>query len=234
MGALRKEDVAGLITFLEQNKDRDGNVTLNDVIDLAEMMTGSMREFLGAVQPTVIAELSAIADEIARMKTEILQLRPHDMKENQIPEAGRELDAIVEATESATHTIMESAETIMAADEDMDPAEYRAFVNDKMIEMFEACAFQDITGQRISKVVNALNAIDRRVTGFVERLRITECDDAPAEETAEERRKRDLILHGPQHAGEGVSQSDVDDMMSTDASRDAPGDAQDEIDKLFG
>ena len=49
MGALRKEDVAGLITFLEQNKDRDGNVTLNDVIDLAEMMTGSMREFLGVL-----------------------------------------------------------------------------------------------------------------------------------------------------------------------------------------
>ena len=98
MGALRKEDVAGLITFLEQNKDRDGNVTLNDVIDLAEMMTGSMREFLGAVQPTVTAELTAIADEISRLKTEILQLRPHDMKDNQIPEAGRELDAIVEAT----------------------------------------------------------------------------------------------------------------------------------------
>ncbi|WP_199270367.1 protein phosphatase CheZ [Stappia indica] len=224
MGALEKKDLAQLITFLEQNRDRQGDVTLNDVIDLAEVMTGSMREFLGAIQPTITAELTAIADEISRLKVEIVNLRPNDMKNNQIPEAGRELDAIVESTESATHTIMEAAETIMAAD-DMDHDAYQALVNDKMIEIFEACAFQDITGQRISKVVSALNAIDSRVSAFVERLRIAESDDAPQEETDEERRRRDLILHGPQHAGEGVSQADVDSMLSG---------AQDEIDRLFG
>ncbi|WP_208996687.1 protein phosphatase CheZ [Stappia sp. 28M-7] len=224
MGAMEKKDLAQLIAFLEQNRDRQGDVTLNDVIDLAEVMTGSMREFLHSVQPTITAELTSIADEISRLKVEIVNLRPNDMKNNQIPEAGRELDAIVESTESATHTIMEAAETIMAAG-DMEPDAYQALVNDKMIEIFEACAFQDITGQRISKVVNALNAIDSRVSAFVERLRIAESDDAPQEETEEERRRRDLILHGPQHAGEGVSQADVDSMLS---------DAQDEIDRLFG
>ncbi|GGE91655.1 protein phosphatase CheZ [Stappia taiwanensis] len=225
MGALRKEDVAGLITFLENNRERDGSVTLNDVIQLAEEMTGSMRAFLTAVQPTVTKELTAIADEITRLKGEILQLRPNDMKDNQIPEAGRELDAIVDSTERATETIMEAAETIMETGE-QDPDAYRNLVNDKMIEIFEACAFQDITGQRISKVVATLNAIDARVSAFVERLRIAEGDDAPAEETDAERRKRELILHGPQHTGEGVSQDDVDSMMSSGA--------QDEIDKLFG
>lgn len=224
MGSLKKQDLSQLISFLEHNRERQGDVTLNDVIDLAEVMTGSMREFLAAVQPTITAELTAIADEISRLKVEIINLRPNDMKNNQIPEAGRELDAIVESTESATHTIMEAAETIMAADAAGHEA-YQALVNDKMIEIFEACAFQDITGQRISKVVSALNAIDARVSAFVERLRIAEGDDAPREETDEERRRRDLILHGPQHAGEGVSQADVDSMLS---------DAQDEIDRLFG
>lgn len=224
MGAVKKQDLSQLISFLEHNRERQGDVTLNDVIDLAEVMTGSMREFLAAVQPTITAELTAIADEISRLKVEITNLRPNDMKNNQIPEAGRELDAIVESTESATHTIMEAAETIMAADAS-DQDAYQAMINDKMIEIFEACAFQDITGQRISKVVSALNAIDARVSAFVERLRIAEGDDAPREETDEERRRRDLILHGPQHAGEGVSQADVDSMLS---------DAQDEIDRLFG
>lgn len=183
-----------------------------------------MRDFLSAVQPTITSELMAIADEIGRLKVEIQQLRPHEMKAHQIPEAGRELDAIVEATETATVTIMEAAETIMAADE-VGEADYRALVNDKMIEIFEACSFQDITGQRISKVVGTLNSIDRRVSGFVERLRIAETDDAPQEETAEERRKRELILHGPQHEGEGVSQADIDSMMA--------GESQADIDKLF-
>lgn len=222
MSALTKDDVVGLIAFLEQNREKD--VTLNDVIHLAEMMTGSMRTFLSTIQPTITSELMAIADEIGRLKVEIQQLRPHDMKANQIPEAGRELDAIVEATESATVTIMEAAEAIMGAG-DLPEADYKALVNDKMIEVFEACSFQDITGQRISKVVTTLNAIDRRVSTFVERLRIAEADDAPAEESEAERRKRELILHGPQHAGEGVSQDDIDSMMA--------GGSQDDIDKLF-
>ncbi len=93
-----------------------------------------------------------------------------------------------------------------------------------MITIFEACTFQDITGQRISKVVSTLNFIDERVSAFVDKLRLPEGEGISTEETEEERRKRELILHGPQHAGEGVSQSDVDAMLA---------EAQSEIDKLF-
>lgn len=223
--AMRKEHVARLITFLEENRHRGGDVSLHDVIRLAEVMTGSLREYLGVVQPAVTAELTAIADEISRMKVDIAHLRANDMKVNRIPEAGRELDAIVEATESATVTIMEAAEMIMSADT-TDPQAYQALVNDKMIAIFEACAFQDITGQRISKVVHTLNYIDERVTAFIERLRLAEELEAPAVETDSDRRCRELILHGPQHAGEGVSQDEIDQMLLTAA--------QDEIDRLFG
>ena len=74
-----------------------------------------------------------------------------------------------------------------------------------MIGIFEACTFQDITGQRISKVVGTLRYIDERVSSFIEHLRIPEDLDAVVDETEEERRQRELILHGPQHDGEGVS-----------------------------
>ena len=105
-----------------------------------------------------------------------------------------------------------------------DPQAYQDLVSNKMIAIFEACTFQDITGQRISKVVSTLNYIDERVSAFVEKLRLPEGPEAGFEETEEERRKRELILHGPQHAGEGVSQSDVDAMLAG---------AQADIDKLF-
>ncbi|MBA5779002.1 protein phosphatase CheZ [Stappia sp. F7233] len=226
MAARKQADVAKLIAFLEENRTRRGDVTLNDVMLLAQVMTGSMREVLGSVKPAVTEELMAIGEEISRMKGEISQLRAVDIKDNRIPEAGRELDAIVEATESATHTIMEAAETIMSADaSDIDA--YQATVNDKIVEIFEACAFQDITGQRISKVVNTLNYIDERVSAFMKRLRVADEDDeGDREETEAERRQRELILYGPQHAGEGVSQDQVDAMLGDDA--------QAEIDRLFG
>lgn len=223
MTTMKNENVARVISFLEENKQRDGEVSLNDVMHLAEVMSGSMHDFLATVQPTVTEELQVIAKEITRMKVEISQLRANDMTGNKIPDAGRELDAIVEATETATNSIMEAAEDIMGADP-TDAEAYQDLVNTKMIGIFEACTFQDITGQRISKVVSTLNYIDERVTSFIEQLRIPEDLDAVVEESDEERRKRELILHGPQHDGEGVSQNDIDALLV---------DAQADIDKLF-
>lgn len=223
MAVVTKENVSQVISFLEDNKSRGGDVSLNDVMHLAEIMSGSMHEFLSTVQPAVTEELTAIANEISNMKQEITALGANDMKHNRIPEAGRELSAIVEATEGATHTIMESAEEIMGADPD-DKDAYIELVNNKMIEIFEACAFQDITGQRISKVVSTLDFIDKRVSAFAEKLRISEAHETEIEETEEERRKRELILHGPQHDGEGVSQTEIDAMLN---------DTQADIDKLF-
>ena len=223
MAKIKQENVAQIIDFLEQNKTRDGEVSLTDVMHLAEVMSGSMHDFLSTVQPAVTEELTAIAKEITRMKQEISALRANDMTGNKIPDAGRELDAIVEATENATNTIMEAAEEIMAADPS-DSEAYQDLVSNKMIGIFEACTFQDITGQRISKVVHTLRFIDERVTSFIEQLRIPASFEAEIEETDEERRKRELILHGPQHSGEGVSQNDIDALL---------GDSQADIDKLF-
>ncbi|PTW62295.1 chemotaxis protein CheZ [Breoghania corrubedonensis] len=221
---MTKNDVSGVIKFLEDNKARGDHVSLNDVMRLAEVMAGDFKGFLHSYAPSMRQEFEDIANEIARMKQEVVQLRASDMKHNRIPEAGRELDAIVDATEEATQTIMAAAEEIMAADTS-DATAYQTMVGDKMIEIFEACAFQDITGQRISKVVKTLSYIDERVTHFVERLRIMENDEGDVEETADERRQRELILHGPQHAGEGVSQDEIDAMLG--------GSDQADIDKLF-
>ncbi len=222
---MTNHDVSGVIKFLEDNKARGGDVSLADVMRLAEIMVGDFKGVLHASAPSMRQEFEDIATEIARMKKEVMQLRAADMKHNRIPEAGRELDAIVEATEDATQTIMQAAEEIMAADT-ADATAYQSMVGDKMIEIFEACAFQDITGQRISKVVKTLSYIDERVTSFVERLRIMENEEGEIEESEEERRARELILHGPQHAGEGVSQDEIDAMMGGGAD-------QADIDKLF-
>lgn len=223
MANMKKENVARVIDFLQENKHREGEVSLTDVMHLAEVMSGSMFDFLSNVQPAVTEELTAISREITRMKEEISNLRANHMTGSKIPDAGRELDAIVEATEEATNTIMEAAEDIMGADTS-DAEAYQELVSNKMISIFEACTFQDITGQRISKVVETLNYIDERVTSFIGHLRIPEDLDAEIEETEADRRKRELILHGPQLSGEGVSQDDIDALLCG---------AQADIDKLF-
>ena len=233
---LSADKVAQLVAFLEQSKG--DNISLNDIMSLAEVMAGSLDSYLQAFDKSLYQEFSAIAHEISSMKSEIAALRPSQMRHAAIPDAGRELDAVVEATENATNIIMSSAEEIMGADPS-DPDTYQALVNDKVIEIFEACSFQDITGQRISKVVHALNVIDKRVSTFIDRMKMQDIEDAATEETEEERRKRELILHGPQHAGEGVEQDEVDAMLadldfSNKKLKEEEDSSQDDIDALFG
>lgn len=232
---LNADKVAQLVAFLEESKGE--NVSLTDIMSLAEVMADSLDSFLQAMDKSLYREFSAIANEISSMKSEIAALCPSDMRHSAIPEAGRELDAVVEATENATNTIMSSAEVIMSADTS-DPDAYQALVNDKVIEIFEACSFQDITGQRISKVVNALNIIDQRVSTFVDRLKIHDMEEVQREETEAERRRRELILHGPQHEGEGVDQNEVDAMLADllfneSEEKKAESSDQNDIDALF-
>jgi chemotaxis regulatin CheY-phosphate phosphatase CheZ len=177
-----------------------------------------------ALEPDRIAvELKAIADKIAALRDEIRRLRPEALTREQVPAAGAELEAIVRDTEAATNRIMAAAESLLAADLN-DPATARAEVEKHAIDIFEACGFQDITGQRISKVVKVLGEIEERTGGLAAALGVVEFD-AP-----EIVRGGDPLLNGPAINGPETSQDDVDALF---ASAPAKPVSQADIDDLF-
>src|SRR3954451_13594688 len=188
----------GLISFLKQKRD---NITFQDIISLAEVAAQSMQGFFQAMDAKVYRELREIAGYIESMRTEIGALQVNDLKNSRIPSAGEELGAIVQATENATNTIMNCAEALMGADAS-DPAAYKALVDEKMMIIFEACSFQDITGQRIAKVVATLQHIEERVARFADVMKATDLDGFLNEdERARAERARKNLLNGPQLAG---------------------------------
>jgi chemotaxis protein CheZ len=73
--------------------------------------------------------------------------------------SGLELEAAVQATETAANQIMEAAEVIgdWVQSDRRDPADL-AIVAEKVNANFEACTFQDITGQRIRRAIEHLSA----------------------------------------------------------------------------
>ena len=200
-----------LIEFLRQNRD---NVTFHDIITLAEVAAQSLQTFFQAMDAKVYGELREIAGYIESMRQEIGVLQVNDLKNSRIPSAGEELDAIVKSTEKATNTIMECAETLMAADAN-DPAAFKALVDERMLVIFEACSFQDITGQRIAKVVETLQHIETRVARFADVMRAKDLDgyldDA---ERARAERKQKLMIHGPQLDGRGNVQNQIDELFA--------------------
>jgi chemotaxis protein CheZ len=112
----------------------------------------------------VIAELIEIADYIAHLREEIGALRANEMSRDRIPMAHEELGSVVAATAGATNTIMEAAEAMLGLP---DGPGYRDAVEERINTIFEACAFQDITGQRIAKVVESLRLFEQRLARFV-------------------------------------------------------------------
>lgn len=71
--------------------------------------------------------------------------------------SGLELEAVVQATESAANLIMEAAEAIgdLLRNGKNDPAAISA-MTERVNAIFEACSFQDVTGQRIRRAIQHL------------------------------------------------------------------------------
>jgi chemotaxis protein CheZ len=150
-----------------------------------------------ALVDTLLREVRALSEFITKARGEIAAIRPNDLKAEKLPRAGKELEAIVKSTEAATGTIMDAAEAIMGADASEATMEH-------CTRIIEACAFQDLTGQRITKVVHTLTTIEQRLLaldtawGGVKDAKLT---DPQGEER---------FLNGPALEGEGHDQAGID------------------------
>jgi chemotaxis protein CheZ len=193
-------------------------------------------EELKAIISGLHKDCQNLTNFIISARTEIAEIRPSDLQEDKLPRAGKELDAIVEATETATNQIMTATEKIMAANDIESDV-----VNEACMEIFEACSFQDITGQRISKVVSTLDYVEDHMTRLIKAWGY-ESEDAPPTEVPEDSADDSGLLNGPALAGEGVDQDFVDQIFEEDTSADrlsekkqkpSPSSSQQEIDALF-
>lgn len=182
---------------------------LINLMQQSEALVSLMREFFQQLDRRRAEEFAVIAGYIAKAKEEIRELRPHDLSQERIPTAGAELEAITRDTENATHNIMNAAEAIMGMDVS-DPKAYKAAVDDEVMKIFEACSFQDITGQRVSKVVNVLKQIEERVGKLAATLGV---EDKDVELSEREKRARDLLLNGPAIGGPETRQEAIDAMF---------------------
>jgi chemotaxis protein CheZ len=121
--------------------------------------------------------------------------------------SGVELEAVVQATESAANTIMEAAEAIQAwlAGGRRDEASFR-LVAEKVGAIFEACSFQDVTGQRIRRAIQHLQQVERMLEGMLPGTA------APAE-VVEVRVAMHTVAE-PATAGPDLAQAEIDRLLN--------------------
>lgn len=173
------------------------------------------------------AELQEMASSIVETKRQIAALQPTDTGKNRIMAATGELDAIVSATERATSEIIAQAELLIGMADDIRALKENALaarVEGAATEILMACSFQDITGQRTNKVVNAMRYLEHRINAMV-LIWGSESfahDGDPVEDETQDRRPDAHLLNGPATDGTGVDQADIDALFDTPGEAAAP------------
>lgn len=188
-----------------------------EMASIVESVVDSMNGDFSGADLKLFHELEALVEYIQSAKREISALRPDKISSEHIPTATDELDAIVTATEVATNGIMEAAEIIEEVAGELEGEQADKLIN-AVTEIYEACGFQDITGQRIGKVVGTLKRIEgwasELVTAFGGELDEFVDEDAVAPEEPEADGDG-VLLNGPQLEGQGRSQEEIDALLAS-------------------
>ncbi len=174
-----------------------------------------------AREARVRAELKRLADIIRAAKADIAAIGPDEVKREFIATAAGELDAIVEATAEATNAIMDATETIEKVMGSLQGEAASALMTASG-KIYEACGFQDITGQRIAKVVKAIKQIEGRIDvlnamfsekGGAARPATAKAAGKPSRGGAPKPVTDEDLLNGPQLKSKAKTQEEIDAML---------------------
>ena len=149
---------------------------------------------------TLFADINALATGLQRTRQDLIALGIDDLLGRHVPAATDELDAIVTHTAEAACNILDECESLERAS---TATSCHPMVVSATRRIYEACCFQDITGQRMAKVVRTLGLIEARMADM---LRILGC--APASSAAPV--ERPGLLNGPGHPQHAMGQAGVD------------------------
>lgn len=223
--------------FLRRQQKPDTQIVLEAIARLEKTIT---RQRTVPSIDRIRLDIADMQEAIERTKREIANIKHESEDGNRFVEASNELDAIVSKTESATQEILAAAEAIQehawslreagADDSVCDDIDARA------TEIFMACSFQDLTGQRTQKIVTVLKYLESRINMMISIWGIEDAsgDDHPI---VEDTRPDAHLLNGPQLDGRGVSQDTVDRMlgaagMPAEDRDEANGDPETEADGM--
>ena len=164
-------------------------------------------------------ELDLIYDAITRTKREIAVLHGKSFNGEEMAKVNGELGAVVGGTEEATQQILEATEAIdnaaTALSKVTSPDQQKLLseeIQERVVSIFEACNFQDLTGQRIKKVMTTMKFIETHITVMMDIWGGVDAIKAHAPPIVDTREGDAKLLNGPKLEGDvgHASQDDID------------------------
>lgn len=176
---------------------------IDEAQDYLDNVITSLRALDRREKQPLVGILEYLSEYIRSTRGEVAALRSSVGSPVMLAQASDELEEIVNETAKATNAIMSVAEDMEELARQTDST-MSATLQNAATRIYEACAFQDITGQRITKVVRAVQHIDQKI-----RLLAGLCG-MEAGDSLDTRQGDEALLNGPQMAVAAQSQDDID------------------------
>ena len=196
--------------YARRHRQADTEMLLSAMGRLENVVRGESVASVDRVRSGLM-EMSAA---IARTKADIAALKAEG-ETGHIEEATEELDSIVSATETATSDILAAAEHVQEIawtlrERPLDPSHCDT-LDSLATDIYTACSFQDLTGQRTRQVISVMRYLESRIEAMIDLWGRAETGEAAPERPQDAER---ALLNGPARPGEGLDQSDIDSMLS--------------------
>jgi chemotaxis protein CheZ len=213
-GDSRIEEILSTVTELKRFLDPAQRLA-TDVIEAYRREIGEVYQLR--------AELDAMKEAISSTKREIATISRSDSEGKGMRRVAGELDAVVEATEEATTSILEALEEIEANANMLRASglstgnnDYVGAILDRVVVMFEACNFQDLTGQRINKIVSVLKFVEERLDRMIGVWGGLDAFKDLVDQESAALNGEDGLLNGPKldHDEGHVGQNDIDALFN--------------------
>lgn len=180
--------VAAALSQVGQNEQATKEKLFNELQELASLINGVCHEFSGDKETI------------------------HSGK-GDISKATEELAQVVSATEKASDIIMDSCEQIQDfATQSATPETDKILA--ETAKIFEACSFQDITGQRINNAVKSLLEIEQRIDRLIELLNKDGRFNVSHAESEDTREGDEALKNGPQMPDNAMTQEEIDRLLA--------------------
>jgi chemotaxis protein CheZ len=171
------------------------------------------------LKPALKHQVDGLMRYMDRLQREIAAIHKPSDDDNQFETTKAQLEAIVKATENATDSIMDAVDRneevvneLRKRLTDPDHVSLLDKIVDNDNDVFEACSFQDISGQRVNKVVKSITYVEQRVDALAEIWGKAYLVKAKVDGSNEEPPEGEQ-LSGPQLNGDGLSQDDIDKLF---------------------
>ena len=155
------------------------------------------------------AEIDGVARYVARLRREISFLRGNDIFRDRLPAARVDVADARSGVNAAVTTVLTHCEKLLVRPE-VSLEQYRAEVESRVIAIMEACCFEDLLSQRLTRADDVLEYTMRRLQRFALAVGIDDREHPLDHRSAEDEARREMMLIGPQAGGEAPDQAAID------------------------